>query len=252
MPKFIGLRWGRHRLREQTRLIEALATDAGAELVELYTQTDVSRTSPLKDLREAILKTQTEAREHDDIYLVVSDLNGKTKLGLNRNVRFLSLLRDRGVRVLLAWNMENTFADGRNAALPTEEIARRLNVGADASELVINGGIIKAEQWTRQHSENQKRAMAKRRKRKLPIGAQNPNARNLTKKDQLAGGNATRQKAIDHYANIAPIIQELHANEKSNRAIAEKLNELGHKTRNKKEFTHVQVALILNRISQKP
>ena len=58
-----------------------------------------------------------------------------------------------------------------------------------------------------------------------------------------------RQAAVDAYAELQPLVQEMRAKGQSFRQIAAQLNQEGHTTRNGREWNQVQVMRVLNRIS---
>lgn len=53
----------------------------------------------------------------------------------------------------------------------------------------------------------------------------------------------------DEYADLFPIVNDLHGSGKSLQAIADELNEMGHTTRRGKPWNRMQVSRVLKRAS---
>jgi len=120
----------------------------------------------------------------------------------------------------------------------------------NANRLTIHVLAAVAEDEARRISSRTKAALQAYKKRGGKLGSHDPKCRKLSKSDSRKGsavGAATvRENAKRAYADLVPIIQSLQGF--SLRQIAKHLNELGHTTRNGKEWTATQVRRVLTRL----
>ena len=245
--KIIGFCWG-STAKAQKRELRAFAERIGAELVEVFTQTDVGRHSKWEELEEAIYATRTLIlNESGTVYLVISTLSG-TRIGLKRNVTFLSLLTKAEVNILIADVTQNSIQqiEGmEKCSLSPDEIREALPTYAGIGEYAAKQALDIAEKWTVGESERKKIEMAERKAKGMQIGA------NLNDDIRQKAYDSNRRNAVKAYADIAPQIQAWKNDGLSHRDIAEKLNQQGEKTRQGKEWNHVQVGRVLKQFSRK-
>jgi DNA invertase Pin-like site-specific DNA recombinase len=87
--------------------------------------------------------------------------------------------------------------------------------------------------------------------RGVALGAHNPKVPVLTvlarKKGQRIGAQANRRRAVEAYEDLQPHMTDLRKQGHSFRAIAQRLNEDGHKTRSECTWTATQVMRVLRR-----
>jgi DNA invertase Pin-like site-specific DNA recombinase len=123
-------------------------------------------------------------------------------------------------------------------------------IGADAFQLHIEAAV--AEREARAVSERTRAALAARRARGLPLGAENPACRNLTTEGSTKGAERSRAvrgaRAIEADQRLAPIARELASEGLSLRAIAAKLAERGVLTSKGKPLPASRVQRILGHV----
>jgi DNA invertase Pin-like site-specific DNA recombinase len=145
---------------------------------------------------------------------------------LSRSVRFIATVMDSGV--------EFAAAD-----MP------------DANRMTLHILAAIAEGEARAISDRTKAALAAYKARGGRLGAQNPACRSLTpharRKGQTLGASANRVKAFEAYADLAPYAMTLRGSGFSLRAIAQRLNDDGHRTRTDVPWSQVQVSRLLAR-----
>jgi DNA invertase Pin-like site-specific DNA recombinase len=103
-----------------------------------------------------------------------------------------------------------------------------------------------AEDEARKISQRTKAALAAAKARGVVLGK----PENLTPEAQAKGASVNRGQAVTAYALITPMIEKLRATGLSMKAIAEKLNEGGYKTRTGSTWTAMQVKRVLDRAAQ--
>ncbi len=120
-----------------------------------------------------------------------------------------------------------------------------------ANKMTLQIMMVMAEHECEQVSARTKAALAARRERGEPLGAENPACRNLSKRDMAAGrlvGAAVNARLADEaYADILPEMIAWRADDWTLAEIAEQLNEDGHTTRRGCEWTPGTVANVLRR-----
>jgi DNA invertase Pin-like site-specific DNA recombinase len=90
-------------------------------------------------------------------------------------------------------------------------------------------------------------ALAAAKQRGTALGGTNPNSRNLDAAARAKGKQRLQKKAVDAYAHLMPIINSMRAEKKPMQAIADRLNEMGHRTRTGAQWSNVQILRILRR-----
>lgn len=202
-------------IEAQRAAVEEFCRQNGCELIAEYREVESGRKSDRPVLREAL----AEAKATKAVLLIA-------KLDrLARNVHFISGLMESGV--------EFRACDMPHANKLTLHI---LSAVAEAEADAI--------------STRTKDALAAAKRRGKRLGAANPKCRNLTdeavQKGAIASGKRTSALAREENAKAATVIRELQAQDMSLRAIAAELNRRGVKTRAKGQWSHVQVARILD------
>jgi DNA invertase Pin-like site-specific DNA recombinase len=143
----------------------------------------------------------------------------------------------------------------RNLAFLDELQRSRLNFVAldceQANKAMLQMMMVMAE-WERdQVSARTKVALAARRDRGKPLGAENPACRNLTKAamrtGRQLGAEANKAAADEAYADILPDMLQWREQGCTLAEIAERLNDDGHTTRRGKKWTPGLVANVLRR-----
>ena len=112
-----------------------------------------------------------------------------------------------------------------------------------------------AEHEAEQISQRTKVALAAAKARGVKLGSARPGHWNGREDKRQAGLKKARKAASkvlteafeDSYADLFPIVKELHAGGHSLQAIADELNKQGHTTRNGNLWNRMQVSRILKR-----
>jgi DNA invertase Pin-like site-specific DNA recombinase len=120
-----------------------------------------------------------------------------------------------------------------------------------ANKAMLQVMMVMAEHEADQVSMRTKAALAARRERGKPLGAENPACRNLSKQDmaagRVAGAAANAQRADEAYADILPTMIGWREQGLTLAAIAGQLNSEGHTTRRGCCWTPGTVANVLRR-----
>ena len=145
---------------------------------------------------------------------------------LSRSVRFIATVLDSGV--------EFAAAD-----VP------------DANRLLLHVLAAVAENEARAISDRTRAALQAAKARGVCLGSHNPTVPSLTPEARRKGGalgsQASRQKALEAYADLMPYVTKLRGHGLSLREIASRLNDDGHATRSDRPWTAVQVMRVLHR-----
>jgi DNA invertase Pin-like site-specific DNA recombinase len=122
-----------------------------------------------------------------------------------------------------------------------------------ANSLVLHILAAVAQQEALSISQRTKAALQAARARGTALGSHNPSVPKLTleasRMGAALGAQAGHRKAVAEYADLLPLILSLHRQGTSLRAIAERLNMDGHKTRRGSAWSAVQVLRVLRRSS---
>lgn len=143
----------------------------------------------------------------------------------------------------------------RNLAFLDELQRSRLNFVAldceHANKAMLQMMMVMAEWEVDQISARTKSALAARRERGLPLGAENPRCRNMTtkamKQGRKLGAESNRTAADEAYADILPDMCEWREQGDTLQAIADRLNSDGHTTRTGRDWTPGTVSNVLRR-----
>jgi len=121
----------------------------------------------------------------------------------------------------------------------------------DANRLLLHVLSAVAEAEAKAISDRTKAALQAAKARGTLLGSHNPAVPSLTPqarcKGAKLGAKANRRKAVEAYADLADYIAELRAQGLSLRAIAQRLNDDGHKTRSDCSWSATQVTYVLRR-----
>jgi DNA invertase Pin-like site-specific DNA recombinase len=121
----------------------------------------------------------------------------------------------------------------------------------DANRLLLHVLAAVAEAEAKAISDRTKAALQAARARGTLLGSHNPAVPTLSEraraKGQRLGADANRRKAVEAYADLADFIAELREQGLSLRAIAQRLNDDGHKTRSDCAWSATQVTYVLRR-----
>ena len=200
-----------------TAVSQLVATRAGT-VVASYQEIEKGKR---KD-RPELLKALAHARRSKAI-LVIAKLDR-----LARNVNFISTLMEMGVPF--------TCCD-----MP------------EANEFTLHIIAAVAEHEYKMTSQRTRAALASRKARGLPIGAQHPKCKSIMDiegawgKGQQLGSRSNAVKARELVKDLVPIMQSLRAAGETLQKIADRLNALGQTTRGKRPWNHVQVKRTLDR-----
>lgn len=155
---------------------------------------------------------------------------------LSRNVHFITGLQESHVQFVACDNPHvNTFTVHILAAVAQEE-ARLTSVRTKAAlEALKARGL---------YSEKQKRVVT--------LGAPHHLTREGGLKGSAKGAAATKKKAVEAYAYIAPTIAAYRAEGLGYLAIAKRLNAADEETRNGKQWSAMQVKRVLQKMPAEP
>lgn len=203
-------------LEAQRTAVESYAKSIGGAIVASFVEVESGKRCDRPELAKALARAKALKAT-----LVVAKLDR-----LARNVAFVSALMESGVDFVACDNPH----------------ANRLTVHILAAV---------AEDEARRISERTKNALAARRARGLPLGAEMVECRNLSvqaaSKGRCDGALAQVKAADEHLAPVLPMMRELRASGATLQAIADKLNSDGYSTRRGGQYGKVQVKLALDR-----
>lgn len=201
----------------QKEAVKQYAKRTGCEIIARYTETESGKNSDRPQFAKAVAHARRSRAT-----LVVAKLDR-----LARNLAFLDTLQRSRLNFV---------------ALDCEH----------ANKAMLQMMMVMAEWEVDQISARTRAALAARRERGLPLGAENPNCRNMTKaamaRGRKIGAEANRTAADDAYADIIydmVVWRETHTLD----AIADRLNSEGHTTRTGRDWTAGTVANVLRRSS---
>lgn len=121
----------------------------------------------------------------------------------------------------------------------------------EANRLLLHIMAAVAEAEARAISERTKAALKAAKERGTLLGGANPRVRKLSteamQKGRLRGAEATKQRAREAYAEVAPVAASMRENGLTLAQIADELNERGYRTQNGALFAPVQVKRVLDR-----
>lgn len=209
-------------LEAQQEALAQFAQQHQAEVVATYPEVESGKRNDRPELAKAI----AHARRIKGT-LVVAKLDR-----LARNVAFLATLMESKI--------DFVACDNPNATKFTLHILSAV-----------------AEHEAQMISDRTRAALAAAKKRGVKLGSSRPGhwkgredrRREGARKAGQFGAMVNRQAAVDAYAELQPLVQEMRAKGQSFRQIAAQLNQEGHTTRNGREWNQVQVMRVLNRIS---
>lgn len=203
-------------LEAQRRAVRDYAAKHRADVIARYTETESGRRSDRPELARALARCRREGAK-----LVVATLSR-----LSRDVAFLKELERSKVNF---------------CALDCEH----------ANKAMLQMMMVFAEHEADQISSRTKAALASRRERGEPLGAEMPECRNLTAKAAATGralGAAANAKLADEfYTDILPDMLAWRERGDTLAAIAERLNNDRQKTRTHRAWSTSTVANVLRR-----
>ena len=203
-------------LEAQRATINDFCRRGGFELEKEFIEIESGR----RDARPVLEKALIHARRAGAT-LMVAKLDR-----LSRSVRFIAAVLEAGVPF-------------RAADVP------------DASRLLLHILAAVGEAEARTISERTSAALKAAKARGTLLGAANPRSRNLSRESaargQRAGALANRQKALDEYSDLLPLMQEMRERGDSLRLIAEALNSGGNATRSGCHWSAGTVKRVLDR-----
>lgn len=203
-------------LEAQLSALEAYASMTGCEIIRVYREVESGKRNDRPELAKAMAHAKRSKAT-----LVIAKLDR-----LARNVHFVSGLMESGVDFVCCDNPH-------------------------ANRLTIHVLAATAEDEARRISERTKAALAAYKRRGGKLGAARDNAHTLTQDDRRRGGfhagEVARTEAMKAYADLIPLMVDWRGEGESQQAIAIKLNEEGHTTRNGKPWNQVQVSRVLRR-----
>lgn len=186
----------------------------GATLLKEFTEVESGRNNDRPILHDAIAFAK---RSH--CKLVIGKLDR-----LARSVSFIANLMDSGI-------------DFAACDLP------------EANRLLLHIMAAVAEAEARAISDRTIAALAAAKARGKALGAVNPRSRNLTEDDmrrgRQRGAQSTALKARESYDDVLPLIQSLRRDGLSLAAVANRLNDDGHRTRSGGLWKAMQVSRVL-------
>ncbi|MCO6043093.1 recombinase family protein [Aeoliella sp. ICT_H6.2] len=203
-------------IEAQKAAVREYARRTGYKVIGRYTETE----SGTKAERPRLAKAVAHARR-SKARLIVAKLDR-----LARNLAFLDQLQRSKVDF---------------AALDCEH----------ANKAMLQMMMVMAEWEADQVSARTKAALAARRERGLPLGAENPNCRNLKpgamKQGRKLGAESNRRLADEAYSDILPDMVEWREQGDTLAEIATYLNDQGHTTRTGRSWSPGTVANVLRR-----
>jgi DNA invertase Pin-like site-specific DNA recombinase len=203
-------------IEAQQAAVRGYVARTSAEVVGRYTETETGKRSDRPQLARALAHAKRSRAK-----LIVAKLDR-----LARNLAFLDALQTARVDF---------------AALDCEH----------ANKAMLQVMMVMAEWEADQIAARTKAALAARRERGLPLGAENPNCRNLTEVSMAAGrvaGAAANVSLADAaYSDILPDMAAWRQAGRTLAAIARELNEQGHSTRQGRTWKAGTVANVLRR-----
>ena len=215
----VGQRASGLGLESQMSIIEDFCRRGGFTLDKVFTEVESGR----RDERPILESALTYARRANAT-LLVARLDR-----LSRSVKFVAAVLEAGVPF-------------RAADVP------------DASRLLLHILAAVAESEARAISERTSAALKAAKARGTLLGAANPRSRNLsresTARGQKAGASANREKALNEYSDLLPLMQQLRERGESLRRIAENLNARGDATRTGCRWSGATVKRVIDRASK--
>lgn len=203
-------------LEGQRSAVEAYVAQTSANIVREFVEVESGRHDERPRLAEALAFARRAKAT-----LLVAKLDR-----LSRSVKFIATVLDSGV--------EFAAAD-----VP------------DANRLLLHVLSAVAEAEAKAISDRTKAALQAAKARGTLLGSHNPAVPSLTPqarcKGAKLGADANRRKAVEAYADLADYIAELREQGLSLRAIAQRLNDDGHKTRSDCSWSATQVTYVLRR-----
>jgi DNA invertase Pin-like site-specific DNA recombinase len=201
----------------QEAAIQAHVTQTGCKLLATYTEVESGKRSDRPELMKAIAHARRSKAK-----LVIAKLDR-----LTRNLHFLSGLMEAGVDFVACDNPH-------------------------ANRLTIHILAAVAEAEAKMVSDRTKAALAAYKSRGGTLGGYRVEAHRLTLEERQQGGKTSSQlhkaRADDAYLDIAPDMRAWRQSGLTLRAIASRLNEQGHVTRQGKPWNQVQVKRVLERV----
>jgi DNA invertase Pin-like site-specific DNA recombinase len=203
-------------IEAQRTALEAYAKQNGAAYIHWYTEVESGKRADRPELAKALAHCRRSKQT-----LVVAKLDR-----LARNVAFLSALMDSKVPFVAC--------DNPHANRLTLHI---LAAVAEAEAVAV--------------SQRTKAALAAYKARGGKLGGELPQCRNLTPEAVARGRERSREArakaATEAYADLAPVMREMHGRGMTLYGIARELNAQGHTTRRGRPWNPVQVSRVLER-----
>ena len=209
-------------LEGQKATVAGYVDQNGRKLIAEYVEVETGKSKDRPELAKALAHAKRSKAQ-----LVVAKLDR-----LARNVAFTSALMESKVDFVACDNPH-------------------------ANKFTIHILAAVAEHEAEQISERTKVALAAAKARGVKLGSARPGHWNGRedkrqaglKKARKAASKVLREAFDDSYADLFPIVAELHSGGNSLQAIANELNEQGHTTRNGKSWNRMQVSRVLKRAS---
>jgi DNA invertase Pin-like site-specific DNA recombinase len=207
-------------LEGQQAAVSEFASRTGGTVVTSYTEVESGKRADRPELARAIAHARRSRAT-----LVVAKLDR-----LARNVAFLSALMDSGADFVAVDNPH-------------------------ANRLTIHILAAVAEDEAKRISERTKAALAAAKRRGVKLGSARPGHWDGREAQRLAGlerahkaaAESHRAAADGAYADLFPVVRQLHGEGKSLQGIADELNRQGHTTRRGKPWNPMQVLRVLKR-----
>ena len=204
-------------LEAQLAALDAYRREHPGRLLATYRETESGKSAARPELQKALAHAK-----RSKAVLIVAKLDR-----LSRNVAFLSSLMDSGVDFVAC----------------DQPFANRLTIHILAAV---------AEHEAKMISERTHLALQAYKKRGGVLGGADPRCRNLTPAARTRGlksaWRANAERADVAYADLLPSMREWRQGGLSQQAIANRLNEQGHTTRNGKAWNQGQVSRVLDRV----